>query len=161
MKIYLTPQETLNKAFRKVKPSREQVNKFKDWLQWLLTHLSEEESEEHNKNLLSRFLREAYYSPEYFVNTKGRSDLVIHNGKDSTSSVGVIIEMKRPGNKAEMPTVENINTKALQELVWYFLGERITGKNNEVRHLIVTNLYEWFIFDAHVFDKVLHRTRTS
>ena len=160
MKHLLTPRKALNKAFLKVKPSREQVNNFKEWLNWLYTHISEEESEEHNKNLLSRFLREAFYSPLYFVNTKGRNDLVIHNGKDSKSSVGVIIEVKRPGNKTEMPTIANINTKALQELVWYFLGERIAGKNDEVRHLIVTNLYEWFIFDAQVFDKVFAQDKS-
>jgi hypothetical protein len=37
-------------------------------------------------------------------------------------------------------------------LILYFLEERIISKNLELKYLIVTNLYEWFIFDAHVFE---------
>ena len=48
---------------------------------------------------------------------------------------------------------ENINTKAFQELVLYFLRERITHKNHEIKCLIATNINEWFIFDATVFEK--------
>ncbi len=150
----MNPRKALNKAYLKLKPGRAQVNAFKEQLQKLLRHASPQESEEFNKNLISRFLRDTYYHPEYFINTKGRNDLVIHNGKDATSSVGVIIEAKKPGKRAEMPSTDHLNTKALQELLWYFLGERITGKNDELRHLIVTNVQEWFIFDAQVFDKL-------
>jgi len=150
----LKPRKALNKAYLKVKPGREQINTFKVNLGSLLNQVSPDESEEFNKNLLSRFLRDTYYHPDYFINTKGRNDLVIHNGKDARSGVGVIIEAKKPGNKTEMLSTENLNTKALQELLWYFLGERITGKNDEVKHLIATNVTEWFIFDAQLFDKL-------
>nr|WP_232816342.1 Eco57I restriction-modification methylase domain-containing protein [Chryseobacterium capnotolerans] len=51
-----------------------------------------------------------------------------------------------------MVSAKRLNTKALQELLLYFLRERITHKNLEVKHLIVTNLYEWFIFDAYQFE---------
>ncbi len=150
----LKPRKTLNKAYLKVKPGIEQINTFRTNITNLLNQVSADESEEFNKNLLSRFLRDTYYQPDYFINTKGRNDLVIHNGKDAKSSVGVIIETKKPGNKTEMLRTENLNTKALHELLWYFLGERITGKNDEVKHLIATNVTEWFIFDAQLFDKL-------
>jgi adenine-specific DNA-methyltransferase len=150
----LMPRKALNKAYLKVKPGREQINTFRTNLTNLLKQVSPDESEEFNKNLLSRFLRDTYYHPDYFINTKGRNDLVIHNGKDAKSSVGVIIEAKKPGNKTEMLSTDKINTKALQELLWYFLGERITGKNDEVKHLIATNVTEWFIFEAQLFDKL-------
>ncbi len=58
-----------------------------------------------------------------------------------------------------MLSTENLNTKALQELLWYFLGERITVKNDEVKHLIATNVTEWFIFDAQLFDKLFARDK--
>jgi hypothetical protein len=80
---------------------------------------------------------------------------VIHNGKDAKSNVGVIIEAKSPTNKAEMISVQNLNGKALQELVLYFLRERITHKNLEIKHLVITNIYEWFVFDAQLFEKYL------
>ena len=41
----------------------------------------------------------------------------------------------------------------MQELVLYFLRERITQNNKEVKYLIATNVYEWFIFDAQDFEK--------
>ena len=89
----------------------------------------------------------------HFINTKNRNDLVIHNGKDAKSSVGVILEIKSTTNKAEMISNANLNGKALQELVLYYLRERITLKNNDLKFLVVSNIYEWFIFDAHVFNK--------
>jgi hypothetical protein len=41
----------------------------------------------------------------------------------------------------------------MQELVLYYLRERITHKNIHIKHLIATNINEWFIFDAHIFEK--------
>ncbi|MEY3869744.1 MAG: hypothetical protein RLZZ338_3635, partial [Cyanobacteriota bacterium] len=149
----IQPRKALNKAFLKVKPPRDDIEKFKDNLMRLLNDINEAESEEFHKNLISRFLRETYYGANYFINTKGRNDLVIHNGKDAKSSVGVILEAKKPTNNAEMLKVDNLNTKALQELVLYFLRDRVSGKNLELKHLIVTNVYEWFIFDAVTFEK--------
>jgi hypothetical protein len=38
--------------------------------------------------------------------------------------------------------------------VLYYLRERKTGKNLELRYLIITNIYEWFVFDARNFEDV-------
>jgi len=150
----LSPRQTLNKAFLKVKPIREDIETFKTNLIKLIDQINETESEEFHKNLIADFLKNTYYSPSHFINTKGRNDLVIHNGKDSKSSVGVIVEAKKPTNKAEMLEVDNLNTKAFQELILYFLRERITGNNLEIRYLVATNIYEWFIFDATMFEQL-------
>ncbi len=130
------------------------IELFKQNLILLLDSIKEKESEEFHKNLISDFLKNTYYSPNHFINTKGRNDLVIHTGKEAKSNVGVIIEAKSPSNKAEMPSQKNLNSKALQELVLYFLRERITHKNLELKNLVVTNVNEWFIFDAQLFDKL-------
>ena len=137
----------------KVKPNRVEIEKFKSHLIDLLDKINASESEEFHKNLISDFLKKTYYDPSYYINTKGRNDLVIHNGKEAKDSVAVIIEAKKPTNKAEMLKQENINTKAFQELVLYFLRERITHKNHEIKCLVATNINEWFIFDATVFEK--------
>ena len=50
--------------------------------------------------------------------------------------------------------MDNLNTKAFQQLLLYFLRERITHKNLEVRYLVATNLYEWFVFDAAIFERL-------
>ncbi|GAK50962.1 putative type IIS restriction/modification enzyme [Candidatus Moduliflexus flocculans] len=149
----LTLRQALNKAFLKVKPTRAEIERFKTELVSLLDHLNPAETEEFHKHLLADFLKKTYYAPNHFINTKGRADLVIHAGKDAASPVGVIIETKKPTNAAEMPTPNRLDSKALRELVLYYLRERVAGKNLEIKHLIVTNVAEWFIFDAAVFEK--------
>ncbi|MFZ6052504.1 DUF7149 domain-containing protein [Halocola ammonii] len=149
----LKPRKALNKAFLKVKPNRSDIEGFKDNLIKLLDRANDQESEEFHKNLVSDFLKQTYYRDQHFINTKGRNDLVIHNGKNAKSSVGVVIEAKKPTNKSEMVREDKINTKAFHELVLYYLRERITANNLEIKYLVATNQYEWFIFDANVFEK--------
>ncbi|WP_209330833.1 DUF7149 domain-containing protein [Lunatimonas salinarum] len=172
----LKPRQALNKAFLKVKPNRADIERFKRGLIHLLDTTNEVGSEEFHKNLVIDFLKKTYYDPDYFINTKERTDLVIHNGPKPHSSVGVIVETKKPTNKSEMPQVfanasrntqegeqmvsaDKLNTKAFQELVLYYLRERITHGNLAVKHLIITNSYEWFIFDAGIFDRYFAQSK--
>ncbi len=136
----LSIRKSLNKAYLKVKPVRSNIEIFKSNISKLYSQINSSESDEHHKNILATFLRNTYYEPDHYINTKGRTDLVIHNGKDSKSSVGVIIETKRPRSKAEMLSKENLNVKAVHELILYYLRERITVRNLEIKHLIVTDL---------------------
>ncbi len=149
----LKPKEALNKAFLKLKPGRAEIDRFKSNLIQLLERANDFESEEFHKNLVTDFLKKTYYDPKFYINTKGRNDLVIHTGENAKSPVGVIIEAKKPGARSEMATTEELNVKAFQELVLYYLRERITLKNHEIKHLIITNINEWFIFDVTTFDR--------
>ncbi len=155
----IKPKKALNKAFLKVKPNRTEIEAFKANLITLLDRTNDTESEEFHKNLISDFLKDTYYKQNHFINTKGRNDLVIHNGNNASSSVGVIIEAKKPTNRAEMMTTQKLNVKAFQELVLYYLRERITHKNVEVKHLVATNINEWFIFDATLFDRLFAQNK--
>jgi hypothetical protein len=159
MNQILKAKQTLNKAFLKLKPNRLDIDKFKQNLIKLIDTINDRESEEFHKNLLIEFLKKTYYDPNHFINTKGRNDLVIHNGQHANATVGVIIEAKKPNNKAEMPSQEDLNKKALQELVLYYLRERITHNNLEVKHLVITNISEWFIFDATIFDRLFAQNK--
>ncbi len=156
----LKPRKALNKAFLKVKPNRTEIENFKAHLIQLLDRTNDTESEEFHKNLVIDFLKKTYYDPNHFVNTKGRNDLVIHNGDKASSTVGVIVEAKKPTNRAEMVTTEKLNAKAFHELVLYYLRERITHKNLEVKHLVITNINEWFIFDANTFDRLFAQNKS-
>ena len=91
----LSIRQSLNKAFLKIKPTRNEIETFKKNLISLLSHINNDESEEYSKNLLSEFLKDTYYKPTYFINVKDRKDLVIHNKSTQHDSVGVIIEAKR------------------------------------------------------------------
>lgn len=156
----LKPKKALNKAFLKLKPNRTEIEYFKSNILALLSAINTTESEEFHKNLVTDFLRKTYYDPIHYINTKGRNDLVIHNGNTAKSSVGVIIEAKKPTNKSEMMTTKKLNVKALQELVLYYLRERITHNNLEIKHLVATNINEWFIFDAIFFDRLFAQNKS-
>ena len=151
------PKITLNKAFLKRPPLRSEINIFKANLLRLLGKVDEIEREENQKNHIRDFLRDTYYKETNEINTKDFKDLVIHTGKDNKSSVAVIIEAKRPSNKSEMFSVVKPNTKALHEIILYYLDERNKADNNEVKQLIISNVYEWYIIDANIFDKVIFR----
>ena len=151
-----TPKQALNPAFLKQKPDRKEIELFKQEFISLLDKVNDTESEEFHKNLIIDFLNSVYYKNNHYINTYGRTDLVIHNAKDMTSPVGVLIEVKKPTNKGEMISKENLNAKAFQELVLYYLQERKSNKNLELRYLIITNINEWFIFDAQDFKKLFY-----
>lgn len=156
-----SPKKAL-KAFLKQKPLRSEIDVFKSNLLILLDKISviekqpKDESEEHLKNNLRDFLRDTYYRDSNAINTKDKKDLVIHLSKSTDSEVGVIIEAKRPSNKGEMLTADSPNKKALHELIFYYLNERQSG-NNQLKHLVVTSINEWFIIDANQFDKHIYR----
>ncbi len=158
----MTPKEirlkqALNKAYRLIKPKRPEMEVFKKNLITLLDQIDEKESEENVKIHLMNFLRDTFYNPIFHVATKGRTDFVVHTGKDATTPAGVLFEVKRPLNIADMVSKANLNTKAFHELMLYYLRERIEHKNNDIRQVVITNIYEWFIFDASVFERLFHK----
>lgn len=156
-----SPAKTLLPAYRVQNVERNRLERFKTELVRLLEHVGNapNESEEHLKNIVSDFLKNAFYREEHFVNTKDRQDLVIHNGRTAKDSAGVIVETKKPGNKAEMITPAKPNTKALQELLRYYLNERIALDNKEIRHLVVTDIHVWYIFDAADFERHVYANK--
>lgn len=147
----LSPKKALNKAFLKQKPLRIEIDNFKQNLIALLDGINEAESEENAKIKLRDFLLDTYYKGKHEINTKNRNDLVIHTEKTANSSVGVIIEAKAPKNITEFPTKEKLNTKAMQELVLYYLREHVEQENSDIKNLIITNGFEWFIFEGSQF----------
>ncbi len=161
MKLVLNnPAQSLGKHFIKLRPLRNEIELFKKNLIHLFENIDEIEREENQKNHVRDFLRESYYKNSNEVNTKGSIDLVIHNGKTNKDTVGVIIEAKRPSNKFEMISENNMNTKSFHELVLYYLQERVEEKNIDIKYLIITNVYQWYIFEAADFEKIFYRNKS-
>ncbi len=158
----LTPKQSLNKAFLKQATLRKDIDLFKKNLKNLLSKIDVRETEENQKAHIRDFLLETFYKDKdtneikYAINTKGNIDLAIHLGKLSRDNVGVIIETKRPSNSNEMISETNPNAKALHELILYYLQERIDENNTGIKYLIATNIYEWYIFDASIFEKLFY-----
>jgi hypothetical protein len=154
--ISISPFKAINKAYYKIKPNRSDFNNFKTQLIKLIDSINEKESEEHNKNLISDFLKNSFYK-DYYVNTKDRTDLAVYLGKTAKDKMGIIIEVKSPANKYDMIKKDNLNAKAMQEVILYYLRERIEENNDEIKHIIITNAYEWFIFNANDFEKLFFK----
>ena len=152
----LKPAQSLNKAYRQLSITAEDFGKFQQNLRNLLAVIDDKESEENTKVHFMDFLKNTYYFPDFLVAQKGRIDLAIHSGKDATSPVAVLYEVKKPTNVNEMVTRTNLNRKAMCELLLYYLRERVDEKNTDLKYLTLTNIYEHFFFDAQEFERLFY-----
>lgn len=155
----LTIAKSLNKAYRQVPVERPVFNIFKAQLSNYYKQISSIDTEEKLKGDLMDFLKFTFYSQNYKVSPNGDIDCAIHLGVNVTDPVGVIIEVKKPTNATEMITKEDLNRKALQELLLYYLRERHIKKDIQLKQLIVTNVYEYFVFDAHEFERIFYSNK--
>lgn len=113
------------------------------------------------EKIISDLLVFSFYHKTNYVGKPPKSniDLVILDDNSSKSKVKVIFEVKSIDNKTEFPKSDgngefDINCKALQETVLYYLRESFRGKNKEIRRIVITNAKEWFIFDAKDFEQL-------
>ena len=58
-----------------------------------------------------------------------------------------------------MITKDDLNRKALQETILYFMRERVTNHNNQLTYSIVTNSVDWFIFDASSLNRLFAKDK--
>ena len=148
--------DALNKVYLRQKPLTEHFNHFCEQLDILKNALEiskeKKESEEHIKNLIIKFLQDSFYAKTNLVNTKERIDCAIYETLDSSSPVQVLIETKRPGS-TEFPSLKNLNSKAMQETVLYYMRERVQNKNLDLKHIVITDGFQWFMFEAADFEK--------
>ena len=153
MITFVSPKKAVNAAFYRLPVLQTEMERLKSNFEIYLKSGKADESEEFHKNLIKDFLANTFFTPDYAVNTNGREDLVIFNGNNAASKPAVIIEAKSPTNLTEMFSENNKNCKALQECVYYFMQENLRFGNNEVKHVIITNYCDFYIFDAKDFSR--------
>ncbi|MEQ8628744.1 TaqI-like C-terminal specificity domain-containing protein [Ekhidna sp.] len=146
----------LNPAYKKVPVDKAEMDVFISSLNKYLKALETDESEEHYKTPLRDLLNEVYYKEEFAINTKGRADFVIFNGKTDQSTAGVLFETKKPGSN-EMVTSKSLDQRSMHELLLYYMRERVDHENNELKNLIITDFHHWFIFDAVDFYNLIYQ----
>lgn len=151
----LRPNQAVNKAYLKQAIGETEILRFKEAMQKMLKNVNVNESEEHNKNLVMEFLSNAFYKNTNAINTKGKTDAAIYASSDSINSkILVLIEAKGPG-RPDMAKRTELNCKALHELILYYIREEEGPHHNtEIKHLIITNCYEWFVFDKTCFYRL-------
>ncbi|GAA8325880.1 class I SAM-dependent DNA methyltransferase [Helicobacter pylori] len=123
-------------------PKRETIENFEKEINSLLENAPRQDDEEFQKNEINKFLKNAY---GYDCNTSKKVDSAIYvDGK-----AWVLIEVKALNNKTEFPkNRENPLSKAFCQMVLYFLEEIEKEKNNSLKHTIICNAHEFFLFDC-------------
>lgn len=111
-----------------------------------ITNFSERVHEQHVRD----FLLDAFYRGEHYVGKKdeANTDLCIFAENHEDSQAQVLIECKNPKrDNGEMINDEHLNRKALHEVITYYIDELCRG-NYDVKYLVVTNGYDWYVFEA-------------
>ncbi|GAA8255732.1 class I SAM-dependent DNA methyltransferase [Helicobacter pylori] len=121
-------------------PKKETIENFEKEINSLLENAPRQDDEEFQKNEINKFLKNAY---GYDCNTSKKVDSAIYVDKE----VRVLIEVKALNKKTEFPkNRENPLSKAFCQMVFYFLKE--IENNNSLKHAIICNAHEFFLFDC-------------
>ncbi|MCQ2900047.1 Eco57I restriction-modification methylase domain-containing protein [Helicobacter pylori] len=130
------------KKYNPPTPTKETIENFEKEINSLLENASRQNDEEFQKNEINSFLKNTY---GYRCNTNKKVDSAIY----VDGEVQVLIEVKALDKKTEFPkNKENPLSKAFCQMVLYFLEEREKEKNNSLKHTIICNAHEFFLFDC-------------
>lgn len=157
MAIILQPNQVLNRSFLRNQETKETKEKFRLALLSLLAKLDDNEDEEYNKTWIHDFLTHTFYDEPYLVNTRKKVDQAIYG--PGSQNPWVLMEMKAPGNLSEMPHGGHFDRKGFAQLVLYYMKEEKERDNREIKHLVVTNGYEWYVFGRKLFYNYFGKNR--
>lgn len=144
----LKPRQSILKAYLREPISETELASFRTAMQTMLGRIDSSQHEEFNKNLVIDFFNQSLYKGnKYMVNTRDRADLAIYS---ESGQPAVLFEFKGPG-RPDMVSKENLKEKALYELILYYIREEEKYHNTDIKHLIITNCWEYFIFDKKDF----------
>ncbi|WP_061629890.1 class I SAM-dependent DNA methyltransferase [Helicobacter pylori] len=136
------PLKDFIKKYNPPTPTKETIEKFEKEINSLLENAPRQDDEEFQKNEINSFLKNTY---GYRCNTHKKVDSAIY----VDGEVQVLIEVKALDKKTEFPkNRENPLSKAFCQMVLYFLEERKKEKNNSLKHTIICNAHEFFLFDC-------------
>ncbi|WP_100953361.1 Eco57I restriction-modification methylase domain-containing protein [Helicobacter pylori] len=134
------PLKDFIKKYNPQEPKKEIIENFEKEINSLLENAPKRNDEEFQKNEINKFLGKTY---GYDCNTHEKVDSAIYVNEKAW----VLIEVKALANKTEFPKDrENPLSKAFCQMVLYFLEE--IEKNNSLKHAIICNAHEFFLFDC-------------
>ncbi|GAA7348058.1 class I SAM-dependent DNA methyltransferase [Helicobacter pylori] len=134
------PLKDFIKKYNPQEPKKETIENFEKEINSLLENAKRQDGEEFQKNEINSFLKNTY---GYHCNTNKKVDSAIY----VDGEVWVLIEVKALNNRNEFPkNRENPLSKAFCQMVFYFLKE--IKNNNSLKHAIICNAHEFFLFDC-------------
>lgn len=134
--------------------TEEVIGRFKENVEKLFNEINDDQVELTQRGFLRTFLENTYFKGHNIVAEEYHNiDLAILGSNDSASNVNVIIEVKSTTNKREMPEADNLSATGFYETIFYYMTER-DKRNNDITFIIITNLKEWFLIDAHEYERL-------
>ena len=156
-KIYSPSTFLKEKKLREILVEPDLFAKFKEALSNHLPTKPDNDPESNYEDNVKALLEDTFYKGKNKIARKKgvNTDLNIFEDNTTSSSPVVLIEMKKPSEKNDMLSTENLNRKALHELILYYLFElEGPSHNNAIRYLIASNGYDWFIFEETMFRRL-------
>lgn len=155
--LKIEPKDFLNQYFYKQDFLNSNFLEFKNALQTYMQNL--QKCQNHNEDtFVADALKPFFESLGYEVRTKhkikGKSEIdlsLIVNSK-----VEVLIEAKR-SNDADFFRPNNINCKALHEVILYYFKER--ELNTSIKHIILSDFYNFYIFESKEFERLFYQNK--
>lgn len=134
------PLKDFIKKHNPQEPKKEDIENFEKEINSLLENAKRQDGEEFQKSKINKFLKNTY---GYECEPYEKVDSAIYmDGK-----AWVLIEVKALNNRNEFPKDrENPLSKAFCQMVFYFLKE--IEDNNSLKHAIICNAHEFFLFDC-------------
>ncbi len=131
------------KKYNPQEPKKETIENFEKEINSLLENAKRQDGEEFQKSKINKFLKNTY---GYECEPYEKVDSTIYvDGK-----AWVLIEVKALNNRNEFPKDrENPLSKAFCQMVFYFLNA--IKNNNSLKHAIICNAHEFFLFDCKDF----------
>ncbi|WP_024116917.1 class I SAM-dependent DNA methyltransferase [Helicobacter pylori] len=140
IKFARIPLKDFIKKYNPQEPKKETIENFEKEINSLLENAPKKDYEESQKSKINEFLKNTY---GYECDIYGKVDSAIC----VDGEVWVLIEVKALNNRNEFPKDrENPLSKAFCQMVFYFLEE--IEKNNFLKHAIICNAHEFFLFDC-------------
>ncbi len=140
IKFAYIPLKDFIKKHNPQEPKKETIENFEKEINSLLENAKGQNYEESQKSKINKFLKNTY---GYECDIYEKVDSAIYvDGK-----AWVLIEVKALNNRSEFPKDrKNPLSKAFCQMVFYFLNA--IENNNSLKHAIICNAHEFFLFDC-------------
>ncbi len=143
------PSQSVQKSYLRQAVAEEELERFRLQLEILLETLNPKDIEETNKGRVKTFFEQTLWPlSSYEINASGKTDLAI---KDKGLDHNIVLFEFKKVNSQEMVSEHDLARKAMFELVLYYIMEEHEGKNTSIKHLVISDGYQYFIFEKGVF----------
>lgn len=156
-KYIQTPSQSIQKSYLRQPVESSELERFRVQLENLLKELNPADIEEANKGRVKTFFEQTLWpSNAYEINASGKTDLTI---KDKNLERNVVLFEFKKVNSPEMVTKDNLMKKAMFELVLYYILEEHENKNTSIKHLVISDGYQYFIFEKGLFYELFGKDK--